>query len=180
MNKRVFLAINLPKETKKEIFELFCSALSQKEFKIVEEENLHITLLFLGYLNEDAIEKLKEKMNSLRKFKQFNAVIGGIGNFNLRVLWVRVREGAKEIEEIAKKLVELVGVKEEERFHAHITVARTRKEADRKKVKEKLSELEKIKFEETVWIKSIDLMESVLSPKGPKYSLIYSAELKKN
>ena len=59
MNKRIFIAVNFPDELKKEIFESISSELPKDECKIVAEANLHITLKFLGYLNEEKIAEIK-------------------------------------------------------------------------------------------------------------------------
>ena len=60
MNKRVFVAVNIPQEIRKEIVGIFSSKLPKDKMKVVEEENLHITLKFLGYFSPEAIEKLKD------------------------------------------------------------------------------------------------------------------------
>ncbi len=166
MNKRIFIAINLPEETKKKIFELFSSKIDGEKCKIVEEANLHITLNFLGYLSEEAIKELKEKMNALKEEKAFEVELTGIGEFGGRVLWLGVKN-AEKIKEIQGKICELIGVRDK-RFHAHITIARNKK-MKAKELREKVEELKKIGFSEKIKIESIDLMESILQQKGPKY-----------
>ncbi|MEW6294741.1 MAG: RNA 2',3'-cyclic phosphodiesterase [Candidatus Diapherotrites archaeon] len=177
MNKRVFIVINLPEETKKEVCDSISCKIDGKKCKVVEEENLHVTMLFLGYLNEEAVKELEEKLSAIKELSAFNAVLEGAGHFNGRVIWLGVKEGKKEIEAIYRKLSELIGV-EDERFSAHVTLARV-KGMKRSEVEELVKELNQGMKCQKIPITSVDLMESVLSPKGPKYFVIKRFELKK-
>jgi len=177
MNKRVFIAINLPPEVKKEIYERVSSKIDRKKCKVVKEENLHVTMLFLGYLNEEAVKELEEKMGAVKKFSSFNAILEGAGHFNGRVIWLGAREGEKEVEAIHEKLCELIGVKDE-RFNAHVTLARV-KEMKRKEVEELMGRLNQEKFCGKICVSSVDLMESVLTSEGAKYFVIKRFELKR-
>jgi len=54
MRKRIFIAINLPEEIKKKLSE-YQSKLPDLPIRWVKKDNLHITLVFLGYLNDEEI-----------------------------------------------------------------------------------------------------------------------------
>ena len=77
--------------------------------------------------------------------------------------------GCEEIQkEIDDVLKDIFG--KEERFMSHITIARVRSVNDRKKF---LEELKKIKFKKIGFnIDKFYLMESVLKPNGPEYSIL--------
>ncbi len=172
--KRVFIAVNVPKEVKAGIYKGLSEAIPKEKGKIVGKENLHITMKFLGYLNEEKIEEVKSKMAEL-KAEPFEAVIEGLGHFNGRVIWLGVKQGGKELTEISNQLNELLGLKDE-RFHPHITIARN-KSMKRKEVYELIERLNERTAPFKVYIDKIDLMLSKLTPKGPVYSKLFSFAL---
>lgn len=173
--KRIFLAINLPEELKEKIYSTFSKKLPDKELKKVEKENLHITLLFIGYVPENYVEKLGEKLHSLSKAKHFDASLKGVGRFSNRVLWLGVDKNAARIAELNKMACELLGVKDE-RFNPHVTLARNRRMPYAKFIK-LVDELKGIKFEERFPVESVDIMESVLLSKGPIYKKLVELKL---
>ncbi|AJF60672.1 MAG: 2'-5' RNA ligase [archaeon GW2011_AR10] len=174
MNKRVFVAVNIPQEIRKEIVGIFSSKLPKDKMKVVEEENLHITLKFLGYFSPEAIEKLKENLLKTTQ-KKFSVELKGIGHFNGRVLWVGVGKGSSELEKLSRELDELLELKNDS-FHSHVTLARN-KSLGRKQVSELAEELNRASFIKEFKVKSIDLMESKLTPKGPVYGKLFEKKL---
>jgi 2'-5' RNA ligase len=176
MNKRVFLAINLPEEVKKEVFEVYSKKVFREGIKLVEEQNLHLTLKFLGYLSEEKINELKEKLFLLKEEKGFEMVLNGIGTFNGRVIWVGVKKGAEEVNALAKKIDEVLELRDE-RFHPHVTIARNKK-LKRQEVMESVKKLKEKEKEWRIEVKGFELMESILSSKGPTYKKIFSIPLK--
>ncbi len=168
--KRLFVAVNLPEKTKESIERELLGVLPEKEVKKVERENLHITMKFLGHLPEADIPRIAGKIKCVGEFSPFEARLEGIGHFNKRVIWLGVREGGSILGKISEKINEALGLTEE-RFHAHVTIARNRhlKFAEVGMLLEKLREA---KFSEGIRIKSVDLMESRLGKKGPKYFVV--------
>jgi 2'-5' RNA ligase len=172
LNKRIFLALNLPQETKNEITKKYGKTL--EELKKVKKENLHITLLFLGYFPEEKIKEIKEKLKKI-KHEKFQVLIKGIGSFNSRVIFLKIEEGKEKIKELHHKISNALEIKDE-RFNPHLTIARNKK-LKKEKFNGVIKELKKISFEKRIEIKEFDLMESILSPTGAKYKKIYSFEL---
>jgi len=88
---RTFIAINLPKEVKDYLFDL------QKEFRdsgkinFVHKSNLHLTIKFLGQVDENKLKEIKEKLSNI-KFKPFEVYLNNTGIFPnkdfIRILWV--------------------------------------------------------------------------------------------
>lgn len=175
-NKRVFIAVNLPKETKNKISKELLSIIPRKGIKPVEKENLHITLKFLGYLNEEALNEIAEKLEFAQETKKFLIELTGIGHFKKRVVWLGVKKGSEELIELSEKINEAIECAQE-KFHPHVTLARNKwlKTGD---VLGLLQELEKKNFFETIEAKSLDLMESVLSQSGPKYFVLKKIDFK--
>jgi 2'-5' RNA ligase len=173
--KRVFIAINLPVELKEKIFSELSRIIPEKTCKIVEKENLHFTLAFLGNQTISEIEKIKQKMLALSTEKPFKIELSGIGTFNKRVFWLGLKEGNKEIAEIAKRLHFLLGF-QEEKFSPHLTIARN-KSFQAKEAELLIKKLQEKNFCAGFVVKSIDLMESVLSQHRPTYEKLFSVSI---
>ncbi|HEC94735.1 MAG TPA: RNA 2',3'-cyclic phosphodiesterase [Thermoplasmatales archaeon] len=154
------------------------------QLKMVEPENIHLTLKFLGDTKEKIIPDIEEVMKqSTEDIPPFEVNLQGVGVFPnknyITVIWVGM-EKKQELTFIAEKLDELLqnlGYKKERRpFSPHVTVARV------KRIKEKntlLSLLEK--YRETDFgklkVDSIKLKKSDLTPKGPIYTTIREINL---
>jgi len=174
MNKRIFLAVNLPAETKKRISSELQPQAKAKGLRPVSEENLHITMAFLGYLNPEAVQGLKESLSALGKTEKFELELKGTGHFRNRVLWLGVGKGSDGLKELREKINSALGISDP-KFHAHVTLARN-KSLKPEEVDSILSEMEKKGFNETVAAESLDIMESVLSNQAPAYSVLARIE----
>jgi len=172
--KRTFIAVNIPAETKEKIFKTLSSELPEKGCKKVERENLHITMVFLGYLDEKKINEIENAMEKI-SVEKFEAELKGVNHFNGRVIWLGVTEGSLELSELSRQLGELTGIKED-KFHAHLTLARN-KSLGRAEVKKIVDEMNAKGFSEKISVESADLMESILSGKGPKYVKLFAKKL---
>tara|TARA_Y100000310_G_C20695345_1_gene825285 strand:+ start:3640 stop:4185 length:546 start_codon:yes stop_codon:yes gene_type:complete len=174
--KRVFFAVNLPEKVKEEIRNTMLGAIPSDKWRTVKPENLHVTIRFIGYWSEDEIEKLNEKVSGLRECKGFEAEIKGMGHFRNRILWIGIEKGTEEFNLLNKKLYEALGVSEE-RFHAHITLAKN-KDSKARETYELIEILREKYFKRQIIVKSLDLMESVLYRTGPEYTKLFSTEFK--
>ena len=170
---RCFIAIEIPDELKEKIANL-AKELDVKGIKLVEKENLHITLKFLGDVKEDRINNIKHILRTV-DFSNFNIRLHGVGVFPnedyIKVVWVGC--DSKELYILTKKINDaLAGEFKKEEFTAHLTFAHVRQKVDR----EFHSFLEKHKnnsFGEFV-CSSFVLKQSQLSSEGPKYSTLVS------
>lgn len=167
---RTFIAIEIPEKIKEEIVKIQNSLL---EFsgKKTEFENLHLTLKFLGEVDEKQLDLIKEKLRKI-KLNSFEAEINSVGIFSDRIIWI----GIKNCDELQKEIDEkLSGLFEkEERFMGHLTIARIKKINDKKKFRE---EIKKIKMNFVV--KNFNLKKSKLTKNGPIYEDIevYNLEI---
>ena len=80
---RCFIAIDLDKKVKKEIERVQKIVGSHFRGKLVEPENLHITLKFLDDIDDMTIDAVKERL-SLIKFQSFDLVLKKITVFSKR------------------------------------------------------------------------------------------------
>jgi len=170
--KRLFIAINIPQETKEKIFTAFYRQIRKDGIKETGKNNLHITLKFIGNTDEESLKEIKQKLSKIN-FEKFSLTITGAGEFNGRTIWLGVNDKNNNAEKILGQINRLLFAdKEKEKFEPHITIARNKKLA-KKEIKKITENLAKIPFEEKFFAESIDLMESGLMQGEPVYAKIF-------
>ncbi len=177
---RVFIGIKLSKITilsvKKEL----------KPFKKIgtpikwtKDENLHLTLKFLGEIEENILNRLLEDFDkSFKEIKTFDLQLKEFGNFsnkgNLTIFWIGVEKN-KELIKLFNKIEEICeknGFKREEReLIPHITLGRNKKNYNFKKIYELIGNYNNKKIAEQN-VNSFQIFKSVLTPQGPVYSIL--------
>lgn len=173
--KRMFISIKLPEEVKKEI-QRIQEQLPEFKGKKTEVENLHLTLKFLGEIEDEKIEEVKERLRGI-KFRKFRSEIKNVGVFSpklIKIVWIYLSGCARFQKVVDAVLKGLFG--KEKRFMSHITIARVKDVEDKKKFLEELGKLKvgELKFE----IDKFYLMESVLREEGPEYKVVENFFLK--
>ena len=102
--------------------------------KLVEPKNVHITLKFLGDIEEEKIDEVEEIMKTATEgMGSFDIKLKGTGAFPnqnyMKVIWIGI-EGGEQISVIADKIDEdlsKIGFEREKRkFSAHLTIGRVR------------------------------------------------------
>ncbi len=169
MSIRAFISVDIPDGVKKQITKIQDS-LPEFLGKKTEKENLHLTLKFLGEIDEEKAGLVKEKLRSI-KIKKFESVIDEIGVFSehfIRIVWIHMGGCDKLQKEIDNALEGLF--EKERRFMSHLTIARIKKIRNKK---EFLDNLSKIKIKESRFIvDKFYLMKSDLNRNGPVYSVL--------
>ena len=80
---RAFIAIDLPLEATNEI-ERVAKLIWKKTLfsgKITENANLHLTLKFLGEIDDEKVLEIKKRLSEI-KFSEFSCELGEVGVFN--------------------------------------------------------------------------------------------------
>lgn len=179
---RAFIAIRCPEELKGGLLEAQKKIKILGDMKLVEHENLHMTVKFLGEVDETRLEKVISALGFLSQTRRFDISIRGIGVFPnpayVRVAWAGVDEGARETEHLSREVddaLHALGFPRDERFHPHFTLARVRS-VDKEKMKKALTGYEAAEFG-SFTVASVDLMESRLGSKGPTYTVLKDYEL---
>ncbi|MEM0351074.1 MAG: RNA 2',3'-cyclic phosphodiesterase [Archaeoglobaceae archaeon] len=172
---RLFVAVDMDEGVKKNLEPLLSRLSAIQGLKVVEKENLHITLMFLGEVEESRIEKLKEALTRV-KFSPFKIHLKKVGRFpekgDVRVIWVGI-ENEDEIRELAEKVyseLKKLGFKRDKDFVAHVTVARVKKR--NKEIDSVIREFEDKDFGEML-VKDFRLKQSILKPTGPIYKDVH-------
>lgn len=132
---RVFVAIGLPPEVRAAIGS-YVSDLSLCG-SIVPPENLHITLRFLGEVDEVSFDRLLAGLDLADWPSPFRLRVGGVGAFpsarNATVAWLGVEDDSAlyRLFETVDDVCEQAHLGREERpFRPHLTVARLRPPVD--------------------------------------------------
>ena len=166
MNSRVFISIDIPDNLKKEIIKLQNSF---PEFvgKKTESENLHLTLKFLGEIDEEKLEEVKEKLEEI-ELKEFETEIDSIGFFSpdlIRIIWLHL----STCEELQKKVDSVLEglFAPEKRFMSHVTIARVKSVKDKNKFIKELKGIKPVRIK--FMVKDFKLKRSVLKQNGPEY-----------
>lgn len=183
---RTFIALNLGKTIRDRIVSLQETlARSAPDVKWVEEENFHLTLLFLGEVNDrEVLAVCRAVTGCCAALSPFALTVEGIGCFGNprrpRTIWVGAGEGADEVRALHAALeavvLELGCYRREERqFTPHITLGRVNQEGG--------DELAAALAKKADWqagtvpIREVLVMSSELTSKGPIYSVLSRAPL---
>jgi 2'-5' RNA ligase len=148
------------------------------------EQNLHLTLKFLGETPTSQLEKLSNAAAAaVAGFSPFQVSIEGTGLFpkhgKPRVLWIGVKDSSGKLAELQTRLeLECARegfAKEERPFHPHLTLARLRQPQGAGRL---AAAHEALNFEPaTVKITELLVLRSEQSQNGSKYSVISRHEL---
>lgn len=171
---RCFIAIDIEPQLREKIYEVQ-QRIQERALKLVEKENLHITLKFLGEVNEDKIPSIIERLQKVKE-KKFEIELSGLGvfpNFNyLRVVWINVKSNGN-LENLVKVISSWLTEFPSE-FSPHLTIARVKFRPETLR--------ENIMANKDVYIgkqtvNNFSLKKSVLTQKGPVYEDISIFEL---
>ena len=181
---RTFIAIELSNEIKETLAQIESHLkYSNADVKWVESGNIHLTLKFLGEIDEKKSEEVRAVLDSIAKTTApFELSIKNIGAFPEinypRVIWVGLNKGVKESTELATKIDEALSklgfAKESRPFTTHLTIGRVRSAKNKQTLKEKLITCDlQLKTFET--ITSVILFQSKLTPTGPIYTKLHES-----
>jgi 2'-5' RNA ligase len=183
---RTFIAVELDKQ----IIEELTRALNllketQGDVKWVTPPNAHITLKFLGSVDEQKIDKINKVIQeSVSAYRPFSLTMQSLGAFptlsSPKVIWIGALSEENNLEKLTQtletKLVSLHFPKEKRDFKSHITIGRVRSNKNKAGLINLLQTLEIAKKE--MLVKTVTLFKSTLSPKGSIYERLSVASLK--
>jgi 2'-5' RNA ligase len=126
--RRLFLAIALPSPIKRALASLVSPL---PDVRWMAEDQLHLTLRFLGDVEEDRIETLTTRLSALQ-IRKFLLPLEGVGLFppkgSPRVLWCGVGSGHPRLHQLRQRIDDAVlacGIAADlKTFHPHVTLAR--------------------------------------------------------
>ncbi len=176
---RTFIAIELPEEI------IYTISKVQEEIKSyglkirwVRPENIHLTLKFLGDIQEADTEKVARAVSeSVTGYHPISIAVKGIGVFpgikRPRVIWLGISKQLDLLTGLQKTLdekLEAIGFPKEKRpFRGHLTLGRIKDKIDPKRLNDVLKEFNKFESEH-FFADRIILYKSELKPKGAVYT----------
>jgi len=167
--------------------EFYDSINNPAQVKWVKRNNLHITLKFLGNVEESLLPKIKTNAQAaIEGQSRFQVNVDKLGSFPHmgypKVIWFGLSSAPEEIyrlhNELEEQLTKLGFSKEDRDYVPHVTLGRT-KDKNNGKIKDLGKKLQKTRMEESwkVTINKLTLMESQLRSKGPVYSPLFYVPL---
>jgi 2'-5' RNA ligase len=159
-------------------------AKTNADIKLVEPENIHITMKFLGDTDEQKIDAIEQAIKeSVEGIPPFSIALKGTGVFPnqhyMKVLWIGITEtGSLEtIARILEEKLSVLGFKKENReFSPHLTIGRIRTARNKDQLI-KMIEQYTIKEFTVQRVETITLKKSELTPKGPIYTTLRTVHL---
>ncbi len=170
---RTFIACDMHHEGINDVMEEIrkCGA----DIKFVEPRNTHITLRFLGEIDEEMAAKVGEALKRIdSRLFPFEARLRRVGVFPnpryMKVVWIGLE--CPELGTLKKELDEALkglGFKGDRDFKPHLTIGRVRSAKNKERL---LGVLERLKDIEigVVTVDSVRLKMSRLTPNGPVYT----------
>jgi len=169
---RTFIAIDLTPEVRERMGgPQERLAACRARLTLVKPASIHITLKFLGEIDEETLGKVKEALSGIRH-EPFEVSIGRVkGNppSSPRVVWAEVQDGGRcrRLFDLVEEALAPLGIPKERRpYTPHATLARV-KRSDPSLVP-LLKCLESEEFG-SFTVSCIKLKKSTLTPQGPVY-----------
>lgn len=159
---------------------------SGAEVKWVEPHNLHVTLLFLGEVDERELYAISKIVSTAaRREPPFRLGVSGVGAFpNLRrpkTVWAGLTEGAEALRRLhaamEPPLLELRCYRKEDRgYNPHLTLGRTKGEGDSTALAAELPKHKDWVGGETP-VDEVVIFSSELRRGGPEYAVLARSKL---
>ena len=178
---RAFIAVRMPPDAMDRLREAQDRLrAAEADWKWVKSDTFHITLKFLGDVEDGRISALWDSVcGAVAESRPFTMALRGLGAFpnvhTPRVAWVGIDEGSAALVDLAAKVegaCEQHGFAPERRsFHAHLTLGRARRPAPNPPLAAAIEGMAGADFGEAA-VDRILLMKSHLTPRGAQYEVL--------
>ena len=130
--KRIFIALKIPEYIRKEIVSYRIKASpEQQNFRWEPINKLHITLKFIGDVENNIVDKIIDSLGFISKYKTLNCSLDKFGFFiknkEPKILWLGVKTNPilNVLVENINNTLDKISVKKDERaYKSHITLLR--------------------------------------------------------
>ena len=181
---RIFVALKIPGDIKKKIFELRDEILPDwGKYKWEKEEKIHLTLKFIGEVDDDKVRYISESLNFIENYYKFECKLSRFGFFfkggGAKILWIGLSSSNsiyKLVEEINSTLEKFSIPKDERKFRSHLTLMRLK---DKDSYRFPVKAFEEFNIPEIKFTAGeAALIKSELMPETSKYTEIKKYKLK--
>lgn len=178
---KLFFAINLPDKIRTELDKINKDLKNKlPKAKWVAKQNIHLTVKFLGEVNDNILENMiNEAKKAVKGPEGFNINLEKYDLFpptHPRIVYVTLESPGliDFVKNFIVQIDQLDFIKSERReFLPHITMARIK---DRFEPKHFVT-VEETKYQNSFTVENLDLMSSELTPAGPIYNVVKSLPL---
>ena len=183
--KRVFIAIKVDlSDLFRHVFHLLKNDLAKEKIRWVVEENLHLTLRFLGDVDSTQIEKVIQALDEYCETRnRFSFQLEKLAYFKKQrkpaVIFIDTSIRDKLVEfahGLDQNLVD-IGFPPNPKFTPHLTLGRIKYLKDPEAFYDLLTSMQKTTVQQ-VDVGQIVFYESILKPEGPIYQVIRKFDLK--
>ena len=187
---RTFVAVDLGKTLRDRLISLQENlAKSGADVKWVEAENLHVTLLFLGEVDERELLPVCRAVSVVcGRHERFLLSVDTVGCFpnprRPRVVWAGVGMGGPELvalhDALEPPLEELGGYRREDRAYTpHITLGRVKSDASAEALAAAMAKKANWHGGIEIEVEEVLVMSSQLTSQGPQYTVLSRGRLRK-
>ncbi|MFZ0544737.1 MAG: RNA 2',3'-cyclic phosphodiesterase [Candidatus Promineifilaceae bacterium] len=181
---RTFIAIELPPEVRTYLFQTgqkMAGNVSNRAVRWVAPENMHLTLRFLGDTPKGKLPDITAELDAItRDFQPIRLHLDEIGCFpnrkRPRVIWAGLAGETQQLNALQHRIemaVESLGWKGEKRlFRPHLTIGRVKDSSQANRLAWE-QQLER----KAVAVTAVNLIESLLRPHGPVYTIRHVSSL---
>ena len=186
MLHRTFLSIQIPENTKKALL-AYKEEWSDLPAKWTSEENLHLTVIFLGNTSDqELLEVISATQKAAEKHETFtlniSSIVFGPVKTKPRMVWALIDE-SKELQslhkDIEKELLNTEAIafsRDKKAFSPHLTLSRLHQIKIAQMREEEIPEVnEQVSLK--IPVQSIEVIESELKKTGPIYTTLQSIQL---
>jgi 2'-5' RNA ligase len=185
---RIFVAIPLPPDLAVRASEVLPTSLPA--LRRVRAENLHLTLAFLGWTPDERLDDVTSAAReAAADVSRFHLIFQGIGRFpergRPRVVWIGIADGGPSVAQLGAGVsagLRSRGLKFDDRpLSPHLTLARVPEDASSAEAKTVAAAVESLAAPRLeLAVDEIAVVQSVLSPKGPRYTALATVPLAHN
>jgi 2'-5' RNA ligase len=178
---RLFIAINLPDDERRAIRDATAGVRgAAPDVSWTAERHLHLTLKFLGTVPDEGVAPLRDALHAVASSHRApRRELGDVGAFpNLRaprIVWLGLAQDVRLelLQHDIESACEVLGYEVEGRlFRPHITLGRVRRPLSRDAARALADAARPVTYTGTVEPATVDLMQSQLTPAGPKYTVM--------
>ncbi|HCF49105.1 MAG TPA: RNA 2',3'-cyclic phosphodiesterase [Syntrophomonas sp.] len=175
---RAFIAIPAPEAVKDQAEQIRRQlARTNPDVKWVEYVNYHLTLKFLGDIDDHQLQKIRDRLYQVGEYcPPFYLKVNGLSFFpnkrKPRVVWMGLDGDTEKAEFLAERIdvyVQDLGFEPEKIHRFHITLGRIRSERNVEELLKKAHQLESATRSSLFPVQAFYLMESRLTKDGPQY-----------